>query len=260
MKSPIKWVGGKAREIKYFENYIPKFSTYVEPFFGGGALYWYLQPEKAIINDINSHLMNFYKILKNDYDELYEWLQQMELNRGYFKRIVDKLNNKEYGNEIEQAAIFYYLNKTSFSGKWRVNRNGKYNNSWGNYKRENFKKLDKVYSEILQNPIIKNTDYKNILKDCKYDDKTFVFLDPPYLNCDTVYTQNQDFQYIYDDIFDYMKNCKCKVMLICKNDKYINDLFKNLVIKKYDVKYAHNLLSKIKNQHLVIINYKEKIS
>jgi len=70
LNSPIKWIGGKRREIKYFEKYIPEFKTYVEPFVGGGALYWHLQPKQAIINDINEHLINFYLVLKNNYDEL----------------------------------------------------------------------------------------------------------------------------------------------------------------------------------------------
>lgn len=255
MKSPIKWTGGKAREIKYFQEYIPEFDTYVEPFFGGGALYWHLQPKNAVINDINPHLINFYEVLRSNYNELYKHLQEMELNKDYFQHIVDKLNNEEYENRIEQAAIFYYLNKTAFSGKWRVNSSGKYNNTWGNYKKENFKVLDNEYSNILQNATIENVDYKDIMMDCKFNENVFIFLDPPYLNCDTMYTANQEFESIYDYIYEYIKECKCKVMLVCKGDSYIYGLFKDLICEKYMVKYSHNSLSDLENQHLIITNY-----
>lgn len=255
MKSPIKWTGGKAREIKNFIDLIPEYDIYIEPFFGGGALYWYLQPETAVINDINIHLITFYNTLKDNYDDLYSYLQDMELSKEYFQKMVDKLNNKEYNNNIEQSAIFYYLNKTSFSGKWRVNSKGLYNNTWGNYKKENFKILDKKYSELLKNTIILNEDYKNILNDYKYNADTFIFLDPPYLNCDSMYTANQKFESIYDFIYDYMQDCKNKVMLVCKGDEYIQDLFKDLVCLRYNIKYSHNSLSSIKNEHLVITNY-----
>ena len=69
MKPIIKYRGGKSKEIKYFEQYIPQdYDRYIEPFFGGGALYFYLEPQKAIINDINKNLMNFYSEISQKYD------------------------------------------------------------------------------------------------------------------------------------------------------------------------------------------------
>lgn len=71
MKSPIKWTGGKRKEIPYFIPYIPHdFNIYIEPFFGGGALFWHIKPKQAVINDINQDLMNFYKVLRDNYDSL----------------------------------------------------------------------------------------------------------------------------------------------------------------------------------------------
>lgn len=125
MNSPIKWVGGKRKEIKYFEKYIPNFDIYVEPFIGGEALYWYLEPEKAVINDINENLINFYQVLRDEYSNLSNGVKTYLNNKDFFNSVVNKLNNKEYQNNIEQAEIFYYLNKTAFSGKWRVNSRGK---------------------------------------------------------------------------------------------------------------------------------------
>ncbi|MQB79629.1 hypothetical protein DN435_09570 [Lactobacillus reuteri] len=68
MKPILKYRGGKSREIKYFKDYIPKFDTYYEPFFGGGAVYFYLEPQKAVINDVNKRLIDFYKDVKDEFD------------------------------------------------------------------------------------------------------------------------------------------------------------------------------------------------
>ena len=65
MQPIIKWPGGKASEIQYIENIIPEYDRYIEPFCGGGAVYFYLEPKKAIINDISENLTNFYKLIKN---------------------------------------------------------------------------------------------------------------------------------------------------------------------------------------------------
>ncbi|NLY61743.1 MAG: DNA adenine methylase [Clostridiales bacterium] len=261
MKSPIKWTGGKKREIPYFLPYIPdNFKIYIEPFFGGGALFWHLRPESAIINDINEDLMNFYRVLRNNYDSLKNILLNYEFSKDFFDKLVDKLNNKEYSCPIERAAIFYYLNKTSFSGKWRVNREGHYNNTWGNYKRPNYKKLDRKYSELLKGVSIQNTDYTHLMEEYKSNSDAFIFLDPPYLNCDAMYTANQDFINIYDYIYNYMANCESKVMLIVKGDKYITNLFEKYIIDTYTVNYSHNAKSQTKNKHLIITNYHENPS
>lgn len=256
MNSPIKWVGGKRREIKYFEKYIPNFEVYVEPFFGGGALFWHLKPNKSEINDINYDLINFYKVLKNNPEELYKSLQTHMLSKEYFSKMVCKLNNKDFDSDLERASIFYYLNKTSFSGKWRVNSKGEFNSSYGYYTKEYFKNIDLNCSNKLKNTIISNDDYDNILIKYKYDDSAFIFLDPPYLDCDTFYTETQEFKTIYLNIFKHMKNDKSKIMLIVKENDFINVLFKEFMKDKYIVNYTHNSKSNKKShKHLIITNY-----
>lgn len=79
MKPLVKYRGGKSKEILHIEKHIPDFSgRYIEPFFGGGALFFYLQPTKAIINDINSKLMAFYNGVKSDFDNLKNELSEIE--------------------------------------------------------------------------------------------------------------------------------------------------------------------------------------
>ena len=74
MKPLLKWPGGKSGEIKIIEKYIPSYDRYVEPFFGGGAMFFHLQPKKALINDISKSLMDFYKLIKSNDNVLYDLL------------------------------------------------------------------------------------------------------------------------------------------------------------------------------------------
>lgn len=255
MDSPIKWIGGKRREIKYFKQYIPKFKTYVEPFVGGGALFWNLQPEKAVINDINEHLINFYLVLKNNHNELREELQSYNNTLEEYRDVINRLNTKDYNNTIEQAAIFYYLNKTAFSGAWRVNSKGYFNVGYGYYKNENYKNLTEQFTPILKDTIILNQDYKEVINQYKNNSETFIFFDPPYLDCDTLYTPSQKFENIYKYIYFFMKECKCKTMLVVKENEYIIDTFGDFVQASYGKNYKCNAKSEKENSHVVITNY-----
>lgn len=255
MNSPIKWVGGKRKEIKHFEKYIPQHSVYIEPFFGGGAVYWHLQPKKAIINDINPELINFYEVLRNNYNELYNTLQQFVLDKTFFKEQVIKLNNKTFQSDIERAAIFYYLNKTSFSGKWRLNSKGQYNNTWGDYKKENYKVLDEHFSNVMRDTVILNSDFKSLTELYKDKEDVFIFLDPPYLDCNSMYTNNQDFTGIYEYLSTYIRECKCKLMLVVKGNNLIISLFSDCIKDTYKINYSHNAKSGLIHDHLVITNY-----
>jgi DNA adenine methylase len=255
MKSPIKWMGGKRKEIKHFKKYIPNFDTYVEPFLGGGALYWELKPKKAHLNDINEYLINFYLQLKQNYRNIIEKMFDYVNTKEEFKKQVVRLNNKEYEDEIDKARLFYYLNRTARSGMWRVNSKGEFNTSYGKYKTDTYKTLDETYSKIIQSASITNHDFKEVLDEHKEDDNAFIFLDPPYLNCDTMYTESQQFKGIYDYIRNYMNEAKCKVMLVVKKDEYITELFKEYIVDTYNVMYKNNASEIVEAEHLVICNY-----
>jgi len=120
MKPLIKWAGGKSREIKYVEKIIPKFDRYVEPFFGGGAMFFDLEPSKAVINDISEELITFYKLLKNGKSgekfkqELYKYVEAWERIKVYMQKFgndflelynwykVNKINDKEFDIELKE--------------------------------------------------------------------------------------------------------------------------------------------------------------
>ena len=234
-----------------------EFNTYVEPFFGGGALYWEIQPKNAIINDINITLINYWKTVKDNPNSIKEFIHKTEDNENYYYQLRNKFNNKELKLE-EQAGAFYYFNRTGFNGLWRVNKNSEYNVSYdGVNKRDlNFLVSDiDNYSKQLKTTKIMNDDFRNILDDVKNDENAFVFLDPPYLDCKTMYTESQDFMWIYEYIQEYMSRCLCKVMLITKTDDILIKMFSQFNNDTYKFNYSANNKYNKKVKHMLVTNY-----
>ncbi len=181
----VKWVGGKRQIIREILKYIPEFSTYYEPFLGGGAVLFALQPNQAVVNDQNEELINMYKVIRDNVEELIYHLSQHKNEKEYFYRIreLDR-NKKAYSklSNVERAARIIYLNKTCYNGLFRVNRAGQFNTPFGNYK--NPKIVDEVtlkaVSRYLSNADVKilNCDFEEAVEDIEKGD--FVYFDPPY--------------------------------------------------------------------------------
>lgn len=184
----LKWAGGKRQLLKEINNRLPdNITTYVEPFLGGGALLFELQPSKAIINDYNFELINVYETIKENPYQLIEYLNEHSINnsRDYFYRIRNLDREPEYMNltPIERAARIIYLNKTCYNGLFRVNRSGQFNTPYGKYKKPNIMDTDKILSisNYLKNNDIRiySGDYKQALKGLRKG--SFVYFDPPYM-------------------------------------------------------------------------------
>ena len=183
----VKWVGGKRQIISSIEVLLPKNIkdyTYVEPFIGGGAVLLHLQPKTAIVNDYNSELINVYKVIRDNNEELIGDLKRHKNESEYFYNI-RRLDRSEYFeklSDIERASRFIYLNKTCFNGLYRVNNAGEFNSPFGRYKNPNFinSPVIKAVSNYLNvnNIELCSGDYENILK--TLDSNSFVYLDPPY--------------------------------------------------------------------------------
>jgi len=195
----LKWAGGKTQLLNDINKLIPfavnDTFTYIEPFVGSGAvLFWILNKfqniEKAIINDINTDLINCYKIIKDDVGFIIKTLKEYEkqYNSFYFESIERKdlfyknrnLFNQRKLNNIEQAALFIFLNKTCFNGLYRVNRNNEFNVPQGNYKNPKICDEDNLLlvSRLLQKVEILNTDFSETIH---YANNTSLFyFDPPY--------------------------------------------------------------------------------
>mgnify|MGYP003123510007 CR=1 FL=1 len=185
--SPIvKWVGGKRQLLTEIRKYIPKnFATYYEPFVGGGAVLFDVQPRKAIVSDANSELINLYEVVKNDVESLIEALEKHRNEADYFYSIrawdrdpafYSKLSN------VERASRIHYLNKTCYNGLFRVNQAGQFNAPFGRYKNPNIVNsitLRAVSKYFNQADIeFRNLDFESSIALIKSSD--FVYFDPPY--------------------------------------------------------------------------------
>ena len=184
----IKWVGGKRQLLSEIVPMLDsKCSTYIEPFVGGGAVLFSMQPKKAIINDYNQELINVYRMVRDNLDELIEALEIHEEKNSseyyYEIRALDREDNFERMSDVEKAARIIYLNKTCYNGLYRVNSAGQFNSPYGKYKKPNIvnepvlRAISKYFNE---NDIeILNGDYRHALRNL--DSKAFVYLDPPYM-------------------------------------------------------------------------------
>ena len=188
--SPVlKWVGGKRQLLNDIIPMIPKnCSTYVEPFIGGGAVLFELQPKKAIINDFNSELINVYTVIRDYPEELIKELQFHKDNytSEHFYAVREYDRKPEFFSQmtpIQKAARVIYLNKTCYNGLYRVNSAGQFNSPYGKYKNPNIvnetviRAMSKYFNK--NNIVIKNEDFKEALKGLRRG--AFVYLDPPYM-------------------------------------------------------------------------------
>ena len=179
----VKWVGGKTQLLPELASRMPnRFSRYFEPFIGGGALFFYLQPEKSTLIDINEELTNTYTVIKYKIDELITDLKRHVYEKEYYYQIrnVDRTDEYKLWSDVRRASRLIYLNKCCFNGLYRVNSKGEFNTPIGRYK--NPKILDRsnlrFCSQALQKAEIINGSFLEVESRVKKND--FVYFDPPY--------------------------------------------------------------------------------
>lgn len=182
----VKWAGGKTSLLPSLLERVPRnIGTYFEPFVGGGALYFSLVPVKACITDINEELINLYKVVKTDVDNLIEKLKDYRKNnyKGYYYRVRDEDRKKEYKNWscLDRAARVLYLNKTCWNGLYRVNSQGYFNVPYGSYRNPLIvdESILRTCSLILTNTMLSVSSFESVLDVAKEGD--FVYFDPPYV-------------------------------------------------------------------------------
>ena len=143
----IKWSGGKKDEIKKFIEYIPeKYDTYLEPFIGGGAVYFHLNPNKAVINDLHNELIDFYSSIKKGFsNEIYTFMCEHPNEEEIYYQV----RSYKPTTALENAQRFYYLRKTCFRGMLRYNSSGEFNIPYGRYKNFNFEDIKNEISPYL---------------------------------------------------------------------------------------------------------------
>ena len=182
----LKWVGGKRQLIETFSPLLPKrITSYCEPFVGGGALLFHLQPNTAYVNDINKDLIGVYSVIKQNVDGLIEELKKHKTEADYFYSVRNWDRDKEKYqslSDVEKAARILYLNKTCYNGLYRVNNAGEFNSPYGYYRNPNIVNapvLRAVSAYFNAADIhLSSIDYSEVLSSIKKG--TFVYIDPPY--------------------------------------------------------------------------------
>lgn len=180
-KPLLKWAGGKTQLLNELVAKLPRrYGQYIEPFVGGGALFFALAPERGVIADSNPELVNLYREVANDVDGVISALQEHVNTPDHFYEV--RARDWKAMPAAEAAARTVFLNRTCFNGLYRVNRRGEFNSPYGHYK--NPRILDepslRAASAVLRRATIVHGDYKVVLRDHAVEGDV-VFLDPPYL-------------------------------------------------------------------------------
>ncbi|WP_340084225.1 Dam family site-specific DNA-(adenine-N6)-methyltransferase [Siminovitchia sp. FSL H7-0308] len=240
----LKWAGGKTQMLEVLSAASPKkFNKYIEPFIGGGALFFNLNPKHAIISDLNQELVNLYSTISSNVEEVIEVLKTMPNEKEFFLQVREQ--NETLLSPIQKAARTIYLNKTCFNGLYRVNKQGKFNVPFANLK--NPKICDeenlKAASLILQNTSIIHGDYKTVLQNFA-EPGDFIFLDPPYLPVSEYsdfkrYTKEQFYEEDHVELAEEVKRLHelgCHVLLTNSNHPLVHELYSDYNISVHQTK------------------------
>lgn len=272
IKPVLKWVGGKRQLLPRIEKLIPKkYTKYYEPFIGGAAVLLNEQPKKAIINDYNEELINTYKVIQNNVDELIEELKMHEKlnNSDYFYTVRewDRLPGYEQRSDVEIAGRFIYLNKTCYNGLYRVNMAGQFNTPYGKYKNPNIvnahglRFLSNYFNET--DITFKTGDFEDAVKYIRKG--SFVYFDPPYQPVSTTsnytgYTSggfDENDQIRLKKLCDKLNERGVKFLLSNSNVKFITDLYEDYTIEVVGATRAINSNAKKRGEveEVLIRNY-----
>lgn len=279
-KPIIKYRGGKHKELPYFERYIPsKINTYYEPFLGGGAVYFYLAPQKAYLADVNDNLIHFYNDLKINFDIVKHELSSLqsiyETNRHDFEElkkshqdehVKDKNDSLYYSirdmyngiipSQYRYATLYYFINKTAYSGMVRYNSKGKFNVPYGRYKNFNTSLLTNNHRKLLDRGRFNCESYENSFNLAKSDD--FIFLDPPYDTTFSDYGNKKDFgETEHRKLAEDFKQLSAPALMVIADTPLIRELYSDYIRDIYAKNYSVNIRNRFNSKalHLVITNY-----
>ena len=267
-----KWTGGKRQLLGELRSYMPEtFGRYFEPFVGGGALFFDLAPEKAVINDFNEELINAYRQIKNNPAELINLLIKHKENnsKDYYLelRSADRDGRISRMTGVERAARILYMLRVDFNGLYRVNSKNQFNVPYGRYKNPKIVDVDLLYqiSEYLnENDVeILQTDFAEAVKDAQTGD--FVYFDPPYipLNATSDFTSYTDSGFGFREQIRLMETCReldrNGVLFMASNSHSpdVFDLYEGFIIETVDASRMINSTAtgRGKINEVIIRNY-----
>lgn len=261
MKPVIKWVGGKTQLLNEIKKIItPELlegHMYYEPFCGGAAVAFDLEHSLTVLNDLNSELINMYKVIRDNPEALIEVLKINQKNHSpenyYYIRDLDRHPEFETMSAIGKAARTIYLNKTCFNGLYRVNSKGYFNSPIGRTTSGKTpdivqEELIREMSKFLQNVLISNLSYSQVVAGAK--DGDVIFFDPPYDTDEAIKSDGfvgyQKEGWTRKDLEELKMICDelsirgCKVVLTNNDTEFVRELFKDYNFKEVDVRRSVN--------------------
>lgn len=258
----LKWAGGKTQLLGEIIPKMPKnYGRYIEPFFGGGALFFAVRPESGIIADSNPELVNLYRSVAKDVEAVIDYLRLLQNTEEIFY-LVRALDWTTLPSS-QAAARTIFLNRTCFNGLYRVNRSGGFNVPFGRYK--NPKILDedslRAASVLLRQTTILLGDYKTVLQEnAKAGD--FVFLDPPYLPVSEYadfkrYTKEQFYEEDHVELaaeVQRLHELGCHVILTNSNHPLVHEQYRQFPIEVIQTKRYISCQGKSRTGEDVIVN------
>jgi DNA adenine methylase len=258
MKPLVKWSGGKSDEIKHIIPYLPSgYDTYLEPFIGGGALYFHLNPQKAVINDVHKELIDFYTAIKSGFsNDIYDFMKAHPNTEPTYYDV----RRMEHSNFLDNAKRFYYLRKTCFRGMLRYNSSGEFNIPFGRYKNITYEDVKNIeYEQLLGRTEIFNNSFEYVFDNYNSEDN-FMFLDPPYDSEFTDYGYCKFGKNEQQKLAECFKNTDIKCLMVIGKTDYIEELYNDYIVAEYEKNYRFKLHSgrignEINTTHLVIKNY-----
>lgn len=258
----IKWVGGKQALIPQIKPHFPKdMARYVEPFVGGGAMFFDLNHHTSTISDQNEWLIDTYKAIRDDWKAVAKILEKLPNTKEDFLKI--RAVSPKSVNLSKRAAYFIYLNKTCFRGLFRVNQKGAFNVPYGAYDRRYFDPANlKAVSEALLNTTILNGDFEQAL--LGINDGDFVYFDPPYyklggyadFNRYTAGQFREQDQLRLATVCNELTNRGIRWALSNSNTDFIKSIFKSYNMIDISARREINLKSQERDvSELLILNY-----
>lgn len=180
MEPILKWAGGKRQLLKELLPLLDPANRYIEPFLGGAAVLFALNPSQAAANDSNAELIGTYRAVRDHPEEVFEAMREHRNDKEYFLQL--RATQPATLTEIGAAARMIFLNKTCFNGLYRVNKKNEFNVPFGNYKKPSLPTLDTLCraSAVLQGVTLESRDFESFaLEHARQGDQ--VYLDPPYI-------------------------------------------------------------------------------
>ena len=258
----LKWAGGKTQLLGEILPKIPnKYGKFIEPFFGGGAVFFAARPVGGIIADSNPELVNLYQSVADNVEGVIEQLQQLQNTEEvfYLERGLDWTTLPNF----QAAARTIFLNRTCYNGLYRVNKSGGFNVPYGRYKNPKILDIDslRAASELLRQNTILHGDYKTILREhAKAGD--FVFLDPPYLPVSAYadfkrYTKEQFYEEDHVELaaeVHRLHELGCHVILTNSNHPLVHEQYSKFIIEIIQTKRNISCQGKGRTGEDVIVN------